>query len=211
MFLPRRLARGAFLKWLRRTHAWIGLWGVSLGFLFGTTGILLNHHEKLKIPATRMEQSEIQLPLLEPRPANPKALAQWLAEVLHFASDQARIRQEPGKTVIWNGVEVRQPARWQIAVRAPQRFLQADYWEGNAFVAVKLGEANFFALLNNLHRGAGLSVGWILPADTLAGGLIVLSLTGVLLWTRLHGRRLAAAGLALASLGLGLWFVWQAM
>ncbi|MGX2031406.1 PepSY-associated TM helix domain-containing protein [Methylocaldum gracile] len=211
LFLPRRLARGAFLKWLRRTHAWIGLWGAALGFLFGTTGILLNHHEKLKIPAARMEQTVIQLPLPEPRPADPKALALWLAEALQFPSDKAKIMQEPGKTVIWNGVEVRQPARWQIAARTPQRFLQAEYWEGNAFVTVKRGEANVFALLGNLHRGAGLGVGWILLADTLAGGLIVLGLTGVLLWTRLHGRRLTAAGLGLGSLGLGLWFVWQAL
>lgn len=211
LFLPRRLARGAFLKWLRRTHAWIGLWGAALGLLFGTTGILLNHHEKMKIPAARMEQSEVQLALPEPRPADPEALALWLAEALRFGSDESRIRQDPSKTVIWNGVEVRQPARWQIAVRAPQRFLQAEYWEGNAFVTVKRSEANFFALLNNLHRGVGLGVGWILLADTLAGGLIVLSLTGVLLWTRLHGRRLAAAGLALGSLGLGVWFVWQAL
>lgn len=211
LFLPRRLARGAFLKWLRRTHAWIGQWGAALGFLFGTTGILLNHHEKLKIPAARMEQTVIQLPLPEPRPADPKALALWLAEALQFPSDKAKIMQEPGKTVIWNGVEVRQPARWQIAARTPQRFLQAEYWEGNAFVTVKRGEANVFALLGNLHRGAGLGVGWILLADTLAGGLIVLGLTGVLLWTRLHGRRLTAAGLGLGSLGLGLWFVWQAL
>lgn len=211
LFLPRRLARGAFLKWLRRTHAWIGLWGAALGLLFGTTGILLNHHEKMKISAARMEQSVVQLPLPEPRPAGPEALALWLAEALRFAPDEARIRQEPSKTVIWSGVEVRQPARWQIAVRAPQRFVQAEYWEGNAFVTVKRSEANFFALLNNLHRGAGLGVGWILLADTPAGGLIVLSLTGVLLWTRLHGSRLAAAGLALGSLGLGFWFVWQAL
>jgi hypothetical protein len=108
-------------------------------------------------------------------------------------------------------MEVRQPARWQVSMRTPQRFVQAEYWEGNAFVTIKRSEANFFAFLTNLHRGAGLGVGWILLADTLAGGLILLSLTGVLLWTRLHGRRLVAAGLALGSLGLGFWFVWQAL
>jgi len=211
LFLPRRLARGAFLKWLRRTHAWIGLWGAALGLLFGTMGILLNHHEKMKIPAARMEQNVIQLPLPERRPADPETLALWLAEALRFAPGNAKIMQEPDKTVIWNGVAVRQPARWQIAARTPQRFVQAEYWVGNAFVTVKRSEANVFALLNNLHRGVGLGAGWILLADTLAGGLVVLSLTGVLLWTRLHGRRLSAAGLALGSLGLGLWFGWQAL
>lgn len=211
LFLPRRLARGTFLKWLRRTHAWIGLWGAALGLLFGTTGILLNHREMMKIPAARMEQKEIQLPLPEPRPADPKALALWLGQELKLASGKPKLKQEPAKNVTWNGIIVQQPARWQVVLRTPQRFMQAEYWEGNAFVTVKRGEANFFALLNNLHRGVGLGAGWILLVDTLAGGLIVLSLTGVLLWTRLHGRRLAAAGLGLGSLGLGLWFAWQAL
>jgi hypothetical protein len=211
LFLPRRLSRGAFLKWLRRTHAWIGLWGAALGLLFGLTGILMNHREIMKIPLGKMEQKEIQLPLPVPRPADPKAMAIWLGQTLDIDTGHARIRREPGKTVIWNGNEVRQPSSWQIAVRSPGHSLQAEYWEGNAFVSVKQGEANLPAMLNNLHKGAGMGVGWVLLADTLAGGLIVLSLTGTLLWTRLHGRRLAAAGLALGSLSLAIGFAWQAL
>lgn len=30
-FLPLRWSRGSFLKWLWRTHAWLGLWGAALG------------------------------------------------------------------------------------------------------------------------------------------------------------------------------------
>jgi hypothetical protein len=211
LFLPRRLSRGAFLKWLRRTHAWIGLWGAALGLLFGTTGILLNHRAVMKIPAAKVEQTEIQLPLTGPQPGSPQALAQWLRQTLGLAAGEAHITQESAKTVIWNGAPLRQPARWQIAVRTPQRFVQAEYWEGNAFVSVRRGEANLFALLTNLHKGSGMRAGWILPADTLAGGLIVLCLTGLLLWTRLHGGRLAAAGLGLSSLGLIAWFTRQAL
>ncbi|WP_442498209.1 PepSY-associated TM helix domain-containing protein [Methylobacter sp. sgz302048] len=192
-------------------HAWIGLWGAALGLLFGLTGILMNHREIMKIPLGKMEQKEIQLPLPEPRPANPKAMAIWLGQTLAIDTGHARIRREPGKTVIWNGNEVRQPPSWQIAVRSPQHSLQAEYWEGNAFVSVKQSEANLPVMLNNLHKGTGMGVGWVLLADTLAGGLIVLSLTGTLLWTRLHGRRLAAVGLALGSLSLAIGFAWQAL
>jgi len=211
LFLPRNLARGNFLKWLRRTHAWLGLWGAALGLLFGTTGILLNHREIMKIPAARTEQQEIQMTLPESRPADPKALAAWLGSALGSDFSRARIMQEPAKIVTWNGVAVQQPARWQIAVRSPQRYIQAEYWQGNAYVTVKRGEANLFALLTNLHKGAGMGAGWILLVDTLGGALIVLSVTGVLLWTRLHGRRLAAAGLGFGSLGLALWSVWQTL
>lgn len=211
LFLPRTLSRGAFLKWLRRTHAWFGLWGAALGLLFGFTGILLNHHEVMKIPVGRMQQREIQLPLPDPKPANPQGLAAWLGETLNLDTSQAKIRQEPAKTVTWNDQAVRQPGQWQISLRNPNRLLNAEYWEGNAFVTVKQGQANLWVTLNNLHKGVGMGVGWVLLVDTLAGALIVLSLTGTLLWTRLHGTRLAAAGLSLGSMATAIYLAISAI
>jgi hypothetical protein len=210
LFLPKRWARGSFLKWLRRTHGWIGLWGASLGFLFGFSGILLNHHELMKIPAAKVEKTEMQLTLPEPLPGDPQALASWLGQKFNLDARTAKILREPGKTMVWNGVGIEQPPRWQITLRTPRESVQAEYWPGNRFVTVKRGSGNLFALLTNLHKGVGMGIGWVLLADTLAGGLIVLSLTGILLWTRLHGGRLAAAGLGFGSLVLAAAFTWQA-
>ena len=64
-----------------------------------------------------------------------------------------------------------------------------------------------FAFITRLHKGVGMGVGWVLLADTLAGGLVFLSLTGLLLWTKLHGSRLTMAGLGLTSLGLAAFFM----
>lgn len=211
LFLPRNLSRGAFLKWLRRTHAWFGLWGAALGLLFGFTGILLNHHEVMKIPVGRIQQQEIQLPLADPHPTDPKAMAVWLGQTLNIDTRQAKVRREPGKTVVWNNQTLNQPSLWQINLRSPNKMLQAEYWEGNNFVSVKQGNANLMLTLNNLHKGTGMGVGWVLLVDTLAGALILLSLTGTLLWTRLHGTRLAAAGLGLGSLSTALYLALGAM
>ncbi len=211
LFLPKNLSRGAFLKWLRRTHAWFGLWGAAMGLLFGSTGILMNHRDILKIPIGRMEPKEIQMALPEPKPADPKALAAWLGQTLNIDTRHARARKEPGKTVTWNNQPVQQPASWQINLRNPQHMLSAEYWEGNAFVTVKQSDANLLQTLNNLHKGVGMGMGWVLLVDTLAGGLILLSLTGTLLWTRLHVNRLAAAGLGLGSLSLVLYFAFDAI
>lgn len=211
LFLPHKLSRGAFLKWLRRTHAWLGLWGATLGLLFGLSGILLNHREIMKIPTGRIPQKEIQLSLPESAPADAKAMAQWLGEKLEIDTSHAKIRNEKEKTVTWNNVPVQQPEQWQIIVRNPKYMMQAEYWKGNAFVTVKQGEGSFLNLLTNLHKGVGMDVGWVLLADTIAGGLIILSLTGTLLWTRLHGTRLAGAGLGLGSLSLMIFFTLQAI
>lgn len=207
LFLPKSLSRGAFLKWLRRLHAWFGFWLAALALLFGLSGLLLNHHELMKIPAAKTTQQNVQLTLPEPKPADAKAMAAWLGETLHIDARHARIKQENSKPVPWNGGQIMQPPLWQINVRGPKRSIQAEYWQGNSFVSVKQNEANFFALLTNLHRGAGMGPGWILFTDTLAVGLMMLSLTGILLWTGLHGRRLLAAGLGLSSLSLLLWLV----
>ena len=40
-----------------------------------------------------------------------------------------------------------------------------------------------------------MSNAWILLTDTLAGALLILAITGTLLWSRLHGPRLLAASL----------------
>ena len=200
--LIRQPKRFRWLKWLRRLHAWVGLWGAALGLLFGISGILLNHHAVMKIPAAQMEQSQIELALPTPPPANAKALTLWLQAQLSIDREPNKISTEPAKAVTWAGHNLQQPSQWRVDFHSPQRSVSAEYWVGNAYVSIKRQDANVFAFLTRLHKGVGMGVGWVLLADTLAGGLVFLSLTGLLLWTRLHGSRLTMAGLGLTSLGL---------
>lgn len=210
--LPARLGRGEFLRWLRRVHAWIGLWGAALGILFGVTGILLNHRgDIMKIAWAKSEQTTVQLPLPRPQPASPEAMAAWLQSELAVEKPWRQARAHPARTVVWGGQEVRQPERWTVSFSAPQRFIGAEYWVGNSFVTVRRFDPNVWAFLNNLHQAGGMGAGWILVADGVAGSFILLSLTGVVLWTRLHGPRLLAAALGLGSLLLGVWVTYQAM
>ena len=62
------------------------------------------------------------------------------------------------------------------------------------------------ATLNNMHKGTGMSMPWILLVDTLAGSMIFLSISGELLWIQFNRRR--AIGVAIfsvsATLALGL-------
>jgi hypothetical protein len=78
-------------------------------------------------------------------------------------------------------------------------------------VTLKRSDNNVFATLTNLHKGVGMGIGWILLVDTLAGSIILLSLSGVVLWALTNRRRtigvaigavslLAAGGLALSAL-----------
>jgi len=199
-FVPQALRRGTVMKWLKRTHAWLGLWGALLGLLFGVSGFLMNHRAVLKINAAVPIESTTKVLLPEAARSDSKAFVQWFTDYTH-ASSPPRLREQPAKKVIWNDRPVEKPAEWTVNVMRPSYALSATYTRGNAFVEVKRSEQNLWGMLGNLHRGAGLGPGWVLLADTLAGGLVVLSLTGFLLWSQLHGPRLVALGLIAAALG----------
>jgi uncharacterized protein len=204
-------SRAVVLKWLRKTHGWIGLWGAVLGLLFGGTGILLNHRAVLKIPAGQSQESTIQLALPQPAPANPKAMAAWLSASLGIARDASRVKAEPSKPVAWGDKSLAQPERWSGAFTGPQNGAQFEYWVGNNFVTVKRNENNAFSTLSNLHKGTGMGIGWILLVDTLAGSIILLSITGVLLWALMTRKRMVGTAIAGVSLLATLGFALQAM
>jgi len=310
----RPSSRTSAVIWLRKTHGWIGLWGATLGLLFGTSGIWLNHRAVLPLQPA-IERSNLQLALPEPAPTDPRVLATWLRGTLQIDAPAANIRVEPARPVAWaqgsdrhgsdgaalrsSGVsatarggdaertrtrdrspdrerEVRaplaiasapvaasastsaaalraahaapgaaathartakaarasaahpasaamaagaaasgaaaaslmQPEHWTISFGGPKASVQADYWVGNRSVSVRRTESGFIGTLMNLHKGVGMPVPWILLVDTLAGSLILLSLSGLALWTLTHRRRvvgLAIFGTALAvTAGLAL-------
>ncbi|WP_340124482.1 hypothetical protein [Methylobacter svalbardensis] len=77
--------------------------GAALGLLFGVSGILLNHRTMLKIPAAKMEQSQIELALPAPLPAD-------------------------AKTVTWTSQSFQQPGQWRVDFHSPQQSVNAEYW-----------------------------------------------------------------------------------
>ena len=198
---PKSARRITFVKWLRKVHGWIGLWGAALGLLFGTTGFLLNHRGgPLRVSTGEPVVSTVQVPLPQPAPETPRELAKWLKQELKLAGKPGRIQNEPAHRVAWGERSMMQPEHWEISFASPHENAAADYWVGNDFVTVKRTENAFLATLTNLHKGVGMSVGWVLVVDTLAGSLILLSLTGVLLWTELNRRKTVGAVLVIGCI-----------
>jgi hypothetical protein len=215
--------RMAIVRWIRKTHGWIGLWGAVLGLVFGIAGIWLNHRAVLKLPMAQ-QRINAQLALPEPAPASPQDMGAWLQAALGQSGPPNSIRTEPSRPVGWaekgahakTGAEgaaaapaspaLKQPERWVFAFGGPDNIIQADYWLGNRSVGVTTTSNGFVATLTNLHKGVGMPVAWILLVDTLAGSLIFLAISGVALWMLTHRRRqvgLAILGTSVAlTLGL---------
>jgi len=197
----QRSRRATFIKWLRKVHGWVGLWGAVLGMLFGATGFLLNHRAgPLRVSTGEPQVEQLQLPLPPQGFQSPGDMARWLKDELHIDGKPGRARREPAHPVAWGDRSAVQPEFWQVAVAGPGQGVQAEYWVGNGYVSVKRTQNSLLATMNNLHKGVGLSVGWVLLIDTIAGSLILLSLTGVLLWTELNRRRTVGVVLVGASI-----------
>lgn len=78
-----RSRRSTFLKWLRKVHGWVGLWGALLGLLFGVTGFLLNHRAPpLRVSTGEPQVSQMQLALPAGGFKSPRDMGVWLKKEL---------------------------------------------------------------------------------------------------------------------------------
>ncbi len=126
-----RSRRGTFLKWLRRIHGWIGLWGALLGLLFGVTGFLQNHRATMKINSGEPTVSAIQVALPSPPPESPRELAAYLQSELKLDRPASRIGREPAKPVVWGDQSIIQPEHWTMRFVAPHYLVTAEFWQGS--------------------------------------------------------------------------------
>lgn len=214
--LRQRKRAAVITRWLRKIHLYVGLWGAVLGLLFGATGILMNHRSILKIPIEKQVQKTAQLVVPSDGFKNEKDMAAWLArtfaEDMKFTSTmEVRVKAEPAKKIMWGDSEVTQPTRWTFNFHGPHKGVNAEYFVGNRFVKLDVIDATPIGTLTRLHMAVGVNVFWVLLSDTIAGGLIVLSITGLLLWSRLNRIKLIAIATGSGALLASVWWMWSAI
>jgi hypothetical protein len=191
--------------WLRRTHGWLGLWGAVVGLFLSFTGIMLNHRSILKIDGPHSETANVEVALPDPRPATAQDMAVWLQQRLALDRPATRVVVEPTRRLGWGDGKLWQPEQWRIGFSAPHRTITGFYWVGDSAIRVQDVRPNLLMTLNRLHKAEGVNIGWVLLIDSVAASIIVLCLSGLLLWTGLNGARLAALGIGIACpLGAGI-------
>ena len=204
-FIPRGLQSGDFLKWLKRIHAWSGFWGVLFFLGLGLSGVLLNHRAQARIDTGEpVELAAVELAVVPGTIRDAKALGRWAKRELQLPVDAQPPRGKPGGDKPRGGkfmgreVRIAEPLVQTFAM--PDARVTVEYVPGSNHVTARREEVNALGVLKNLHKGVGLPIAWVLLIDTIAGALIVMALTGYLLWSRLHGPRLLAGALAGGSL-----------
>jgi hypothetical protein len=223
LFLPAALSRGAFIQWLKRIHAWTGFWGALMFLVIGSSGVLLNHRAQLKIETGEpREVMSVVIPVDAARIKSPGDLAAWAQKQFNTSIEPRAAKggdgggegakgARGGDKARFMGREFQPAPVWKQTLSGPNGVISVEYTPGANTVKAARAEQNFAGLIKNLHKGSGLSWPWVLFIDSMAGALVAMALSGALLWSRLHGPRLAALGLVLASIGVGLFAAWPAI
>jgi uncharacterized protein len=218
LFLPSAINRTEVVQWLKRIHAWTGFWGALIFLVIGVSGFLLNHRAQLKIDTGEpVEVMSVVLPVDPGLITSQETLGTWAQTEFGLSIEPRAPRGGPpgpgggearggpgGGRAEFMGQERQQAEVWKQAFSGPNGVLTVEYSPGSNTVKASKTSQSALTFLKNLHKGAGLGVVWVLFIDTIAGALVAMSLTGALLWSRLHGPRLAAIGIVTASLVVAL-------
>ena len=204
LFVPAKWQRGRAIRWLKRVHAWTGFWGAVLFLMLGVTGVLLNHRSIWKIETGELQEVSVMTLAIAPGLiANENALGAWAKREFDLPTEpRAPKKKDEGKKAFLGKAREEAP-KWAQQFSHPDGRITVEYIPGSASVAVKQEATNLLGLIKNLHMSNGVGLAWVLFMDSIAGALIAMSVTGFLLWTRLHGGRLLAGGIMIGSVTAG--------
>jgi uncharacterized protein len=209
LFMPGRWQRAGIIRWLKRIHAWTGFWGALLFLMLGISGVLLNHRTLWKIETGEPLPVSAMNIAVDPRLIrDEKALGTWAIAKLGLRTEARPAKQDDGGSKIFLGRAQPESPKWVRQFNHANGKVTVEYIVGSTSVFVRQDAATGLGFIKNLHKGTGVGVAWILFMDSIAGALIAMSLTGVLLWSRLHGGRLLAGGILIGAVCAATSAIW---
>ena len=81
----------------------------------------------------------------------------------------------------------------------PARAAKVEYFVGKNFARVEKYDATVIGTMTRLHMATGVDAYWVLLLDSIAASLMLLALTGTLLWTQLRLPRLGTAAVIVGA------------
>ena len=162
LFLPRLMQRGAVILWLRRMHAWTGVYGALIFLLLGISGFYLHHRAEMKIENGRLREAASLTAFVEPGAIESEDdLAAWLTREYKVEGKRAPARGRPGEKVSFSGQQAEQPQLIEISFRAPNGTVSAEHAVGSNVVALKRQSASPLKAVIDMHKTVGVSTAFI--------------------------------------------------
>lgn len=209
-FVSTSFRRSRWMDWLRIAHAWFGIWGAVACLIFGVSTILLLHPELF--PVSEPDVTVRALPPPDGGIASHQDLGEFVAS--EYGLVAAATLGEPPHRGRGGVQETRAVARqrpngpesFRAAFAGISRTVVATYVQGNAAIEITDTKRGLFHTVTLMHLGRGGGLGWKLMGDLFSASLLILAITGFLLWNVFSGSRGVALGVFSIGLGLTLYF-----
>ena len=233
-FVPDSVRKTSAMDWLRKIHAWIGVWGAVACVIFGFSTIALQHPELIPSAQPRVEYRSV--PVGNASITSAEQLGHFVKAELGLMTDFAEgagrrlaevsegddsemaagmgaavpmvagaVAEAPARRA-GGGNVVRLPTH-TVNFAVPGRSLVANYVEGNDHIEIAESHEGLVRIMYLPHLGRGDGFGWTVLGDIFSGSLILVCLTGFLLWNVFAGSRVLGIGVFALGLFLTLYFV----
>lgn len=181
---PRR--KGALHRWIRRIHLWIGAWGALAAVLYGTTGLIMSHRmgENAWPQGENAEIGRTTLAVPAAARTSAEALSLWLRDTQGLDAQTIRKPKPGGEGGKPREGERRGPSGWSLSGGTASASWSLDYAPGADTAELKRTRHSPLAAFTRLHKAVAGGDGWRLLGDSFAIGMILLGLSGLLLWAR---------------------------
>ncbi|MBW8850854.1 MAG: PepSY-associated TM helix domain-containing protein [Xanthomonadales bacterium] len=182
---PAPRPRAALHRWIRRIHLWIGAWGALAAVLYGTTGLIMSHRfgDNAWPQGDSAETGRTTLAVPATARTSAEALSLWLREA-HGLDAQTIRKPKPGGEGGPRRSEGRGPSGWSLSGGTASASWSLDYAPGADTAELKRTRHSPLAAFTRLHKAVAGGDGWRLLGDSFAIGMILLGLSGLLLWAR---------------------------
>jgi hypothetical protein len=179
-------------KFLRNTHLLTGLFAFLFLMMYGVSSVQMVHTTWFDLkPRVIESQATLATDLTSPRDIGRQLMDQGLVK-----GELQQIRKTgPG---------------FSFRVVRPGTVYEVDYTAQTGLTKIRISVANFMGMLNRIHHVGGLwheytlTNVWAVFVAIVSVMLIVLSLTGIYLWFKIHTERVIGAVLLALSLGYSL-------
>jgi hypothetical protein len=179
-------------KWIRNTHLLIGLFAFLFLLMYGVSAVQMAHNRWFNNKPA-VTESEIALTA---GVTDARAVARELMDRHGLRGELAQVRKAG------DGFSFR--------IVRPGTVYEVAYSPETGNVKVKTNVANIMGMLNRIHHIGGLwhdftlTNVWAVFVALVSVALILLSLTGIYLWFKIHTERVIGVILLTLSLGYSL-------
>ena len=190
-------ARRWLLKWARTVHVYLTLFGLVLILFFAVTGFMLNHDDWFGVSAFRTKEVKGTIPTSHLQPVNQLAVVEAL-RANFGAVGPVQTFKEYDDTV-------------EVEFIRPGHRVRAEVQRADGATVANHELYGTSGVLTDLHKGKSSGIVWSVVIDAVCVLLLVICVTGLILWSSLKSRAKYGAVVILVggavSVAVYWWFV----